>query len=338
MSKPDLPGNSLEDILASIRKTMTDDRPEDGLSKLDNLPPVAQDDGAAEVNGHAVNGADTLPDRLADALNGGGNGRADADLTDLLASEAPGQTDAPKPQGGNEDVPWFLSRGPQPGGEAEAKPAVASTHVEPPLPAATEVPEEIALTRPETVRRSFPPLFGAGEALPTRQTDIPSERPSRPSDMLLRPKPVQQPVAEPVKPAAPVEAKPRPAEPVAPAVEKPVLLPEPPVTVAARPLARETPMPEPSVPPRPEPVAAWSEPPLPEPLMPEAPRPEPPRSAPAREPAATMPNQALQETIGRLLEPVIQQWLANNLPGMVEAAIREEMDRQFKRPRGELKI
>jgi hypothetical protein len=27
MSKPDLPGNSLEDILASIRKTMTDDRP-----------------------------------------------------------------------------------------------------------------------------------------------------------------------------------------------------------------------------------------------------------------------------------------------------------------------
>jgi cell pole-organizing protein PopZ len=188
------------------------------------------------------------------------------------------------------------------------------------------------------VRRSFPPLFGAGEALPTRQTDIPSERPSRPSDMLLRPKPVQQPVAEPVKPAAPVEAKPRPAEPVAPAVEKPVLLPEPPVTVAARPLARETPMPEPSVPPRPEPVAAWSEPPLPEPLMPEAPRPEPPRSAPAREPAATMPNQALQETIGRLLEPVIQQWLANNLPGMVEAAIREEMDRQFKRPRGELKI
>src|SRR6185436_6906053 len=116
MSKPDLPGNSLEDILASIRKRFTDDGPEDGLSKLDNLPPVAQDDGAAEVNGHAVNGADTLPDRLADALNGGGNGRADADLTDLLASEAPGQTDAPKPQGGNEDVPWFLSRGPQPGG------------------------------------------------------------------------------------------------------------------------------------------------------------------------------------------------------------------------------
>ena len=47
MSKPDLPGNSLEEILASIRKTLTDDRPEDGLSKLDNLPPAAQDNGAA---------------------------------------------------------------------------------------------------------------------------------------------------------------------------------------------------------------------------------------------------------------------------------------------------
>jgi cell pole-organizing protein PopZ len=42
--------------------------------------------------------------------------------------------------------------------------------------------------------------------------------------------------------------------------------------------------------------------------------------------------------IARLLEPVIQQWLDQNLPSMVEAAIREEMDRQFKRPRGELKI
>ena len=48
--------------------------------------------------------------------------------------------------------------------------------------------------------------------------------------------------------------------------------------------------------------------------------------------------QALQEMIARLLEPVIQQWLDTNLPRMVEAAIREEMERQVKRPRGELKI
>ena len=338
MSKPDLPGNSLEEILASIRKTLTDDRPEDGLSKLNNLPPTAQDEGAAEVNGHAVKGADTLPNRLADALSGAGNGHGDRELTDLLASEAPSRTEAPKPQGGNDDMPWFLSRGAQPGGEAETRPSEASNDVEPPLPAA---PEEIALTRPETVRRSFPPLFGAGEALPPRQADIPFDRtkpgepvkeaPSRPSDVLLTPKAARQPLAEPAKPAASVEAKARPAEPVAPAVEMPaMLLPEPPV--AAFPLARE--IPEASVPPRAAPlVAAWSEPPLPEPLMP-----EPPRSEPVEERPAAPQSQALQEMIARLLEPVIQQWLDANLPSMVEAAIREEMARQFKRPRGELKI
>src|SRR5262245_55741946 len=124
MSKPDLPGNSLEEILASIRKTLTDDRPEDGLSKLENLPPVAQDEGPAEANGHAKNGADTLPHRLADALNGAGNGHADRALRDLLASEAPRQVEAPKEPESNDDVPWFLARGAQqPGVEAEVKPA-----------------------------------------------------------------------------------------------------------------------------------------------------------------------------------------------------------------------
>ncbi|MET0195474.1 MAG: DUF2497 domain-containing protein [Hyphomicrobiaceae bacterium] len=350
MSKPDLPGNSLEEILASIRKTLTDDRPEDGLSKLDNLPPAAEDDGAAGVNGHGVSGADMLPNRLVDALNGGGNRHPEADLTALLTSDAPNQAEASKPQGSNDDLPWFLSRGPQPS-EAEAKPVAASVEVEPPLPAA---PEEITLTRPETVRRSFPPLFGAGEALPPRAADMPfgaksgepaKAVPSRPSDMLLTPKSARVPVAEPPKPAAPVEAKARPAEPVAPAVEKPVVLPEPPAKVAAVPLQREVPLTraipasEPSVPSRPEPVSdVWSELPLPEPLMPEPLRPEPPRAEAVAEQPANPQSQALQEMIGRLLEPIIQQWLENNLPGMVEAAIRAEMERQFKRPRGELKI
>jgi cell pole-organizing protein PopZ len=341
MSKPDLPGNSLEEILASIRKTLTDDRPEDGLSKLDNLPPAAQDDGAPGMNGHGVNGADTLPDRLVDALGSDGKRHAELDLTALLNADAANRTEAPKSDGGNDDMPWFLSRGAQPS-EPEAKPAAtkpaaASVEVEPPQPAA---PEEIALTRPETVRRSFPPLFGGGEALPSRQADIPS----RPSDVLLTPKSQREPVAEPAKPAAPVEAKARPAEPVAPVVEKPVVLPEPPAKVAAAPLAREVPVAARSVPARPEPVAAvWSEPPLPEQLTPEAPLPEPRRPEPARaEAVAEQPvnpqSQALQEMIGRLLEPVIQQWLDRNLPSMVEGAIRAEMERQFKRPRGELKI
>jgi Protein of unknown function (DUF2497) len=152
--------------------------------------------------------------------------------------------------------------------------------------------------------------------------------------MLLTPKAAREPVAEAPKPTAPVEAKARPAEPVAPAVERPVVLPEPPVKVAAVPLAREVPVAEASVRPRPEPVAAWLEPPLPEPPLPEPPLPE----FRNPEPAADLQNQALQDMIARLLEPVIQKWLESNLPSMVEAAIREEMERQFKKPRGELKI
>ena len=102
---------------------------------------------------------------------------------------------------------------------------------------------------------------------------------------------------------------------------------------------REIPASEPSVPFRAEPVPdVWSELPLPEPLMPEPMRPEPRRVEAVAEEPVNPQTQALQEMIGRLLEPVIQQWLDSNLPGMVEAAIREEMERQFKRPRGELKI
>jgi cell pole-organizing protein PopZ len=152
--------------------------------------------------------------------------------------------------------------------------------------------------------------------------------------VLLTPKAAREPVAEAPKAAVPAEARARPAEPVAPVVEKPRVLPEPPVMVAAVPLPREIPVAEASVPPEPEPVPAWLEPPLPEPPLPE---PLPPEAA-RQEPAAALQSQALQEVIARLLEPVIQKWLDTNLPSMVEAAIRDEMERQFKRPRGELKI
>jgi len=328
MSKPDLLGNSLEEILASIRKTLSDDRPEDGLSKLNNAPSESKDEAKTEANGHAPKGSDALPNRLADALNGSGNGRAETDLTELLSSEAPRQTEqASSP----EDVPWFLKRDPQ-SGEGNAKPAAASIEIEQPR---QTMPEEIALTRPETVRRSFPPLFGGGETLPARQADMPA--PSRPSDVLLTPKAAREPVAETPKPAAPVEAKALAAEPVAPTVEKPVLLPEPPATVI--PLPREVSVAEARVPYMQDPATMWEEPPLPEPPLPEPLLPEAPkREALSAEPAAAGQSQALQDMIARLLEPVIQKWLETNLPSMVDAAIREEMQRQIKRPRGELKI
>jgi cell pole-organizing protein PopZ len=336
MSKPELPGSqSLEEILASIRKTLSDDRPDEGLSKLDNMPPAAQDDMPAPLNGSGAHGEDTLPNRLADALNGTVNGHADEDLTDLLASELPSPLLAPKPQVGSDtrDTPWFLSRNPLTG-DGGAKPAAAATaRAEPRLSPAPASPEEIALTRPETLRRSFPPLFGGGDASPARPADIPFDRPkpAEPvsptparAETLVMPTPAvtekilaaaspATPVQEPV---APVEAKARVAEPVAPVVEKTVVQPEPVAEVV--PVVREAPAPEVT-------VAAVAD--VPEPA-----------GAVAPDTATALQGQPLQEVIARLLEPVIQQWLEANLPGMVEAAIREEVERQFKKPRSELRI
>src|SRR5262249_41210772 len=103
MSKAELPGNqSLEEILASIRKTLAEDQSDQGLAKLDNVQPAAQDDAAAQANGSGAPAADALP----------GEG-----LTELLAGELSSPAQAPKPSIGphvgpeTRDAPWFLSRG-----------------------------------------------------------------------------------------------------------------------------------------------------------------------------------------------------------------------------------
>ena len=334
MSKPELPGNqSLEEILASIRKTLSDDRPDEGLSKLDNLPSTAQDEPPAPINGGGAHGSDTLPNRLADALNGTGDGHAEGDLTDLLAGELPSPLLAPKPQIGNDtrDAPWFLSRNPLTG-DGGAKPAAAPARAEPRQPS-VPASEEISLTRPETLRRTFPPLFGAGDASPARPADIPFDRPKPAEPVSATPARAETPVvatpavtekilaaASPAtlvqEPVAPVETKTRAAEPVAPVVEKAAVLPEPVVEVA--PVVREAPAPEVAAG-----VAGTAE------------------AAPAQarpDAAAALQGQPLQEVIARLLEPVIQQWLEAHLPSMVETAIREEVERQFKKPRSELRI
>jgi uncharacterized protein len=343
MSKPELPGNqSLEEILASIRKTLSDDRPDEGLSKLDNPRSAVQDEAPAPINGSGAHGADSLPNRLADALNGTDNGHTEEDLTDLLASELPSPLLAPKPQIGNDtrDAPWFLSRNPVTN-DGGAKSAPAAARAEPRLPPAP-ASEEISLTRPETLRRSFPPLFGAGEASPARPADIPFDRPKPAEPVSATParaetpvvptpavtekilaaaspaKPVQEPVVEAAKPAVPVETKARAAEPVAPVVEKAAILPEPVVEVA--PVVRQAPVAE---------VVVAAD-------VAETVEAAPVQAKP--DAAAALQGQPLQEVIARLLEPVIQQWLEAHLPGMVEAAIREEVERQFKKPRSELRI
>jgi hypothetical protein len=350
MSKPNLPGGeSLEDILASIRKTLADDRADDGVARLDSLELTGPADLTAPANGGAPHDAphnapkgDTLPNRLADALNGASNGHAEeADLADLLETELPAPAQTPKQHAnGTEarDPLWFLSRDAdaQPAADAKPTPTPARERApEPPVPA-----EEIALTRPETLRRSFPPLFGGGETSPARPADLPFERPKPPEPAI----PTPPPVVTADKPAASAFAA---AWPTAAEVDKPAaaagsgpattarapFTPEPAAEVPAKTVAQDVPAPkhEPKPELKPEPKAEAKAEPV-------AALPDAAAETSAEPAAAGTPSPPLQEVIARLLEPVIQQWLDTNLPRMVEAAIREEVARQVKDARGDLKI
>jgi uncharacterized protein len=334
MSKGDLPdSDNLEEIFANIRKTLADPEPGQGLSKLEVEKPAPAAGAKSSASGAAAkpNGSQR-PDRLSDALNGARDGHADEELTDLLATDTAAEA-SPKADATSRDPLWFLSRNP-----AGENGAGAKQQEEPRA-------EDIKLTRPETLRRSFPPLFGGGETPQSRPLDVPVERvkPADPAnaralrqDLSFSGKPLSEPAKEPPA-ATPVKFEPVKPEP------KTVTAAEPAVASEVRAVAVE-----PTVAAKAEPIAAkvetvaevTSKPAAVEPKRTE-------RDTPAADvtdvgtsdeteakagntDAAGQQGQPLQEVIGRLLEPVIQQWLDTNLPRMVEAAIREEVSRQVK--------
>lgn len=357
MSKPELPGGqSLEEILASIRKTLAEDRPEEDAAAPLELPRV--EEAPRVENGAGPADGDTLHQRLVLGL-GGSNGATEDSLSDLLASDLGAPILTPKASNGSldrHDPPWFATRaadGPAEtngaadhsalngdglNGNGALKAALNGANG-----SATAKPkaDDISLTRPETLRRTFPPLFGDGGEVAPRPFDSPAERPAknleglatvRREDIpnLRMPKSAELPGGnsaanaqpDPTKAFNHLEARFRAISEPAPAAE-PVVAPEP-VKVA-----EPAPTPVAAVAVRPEPV---------EPTPADAPVAEAAKPAKASVSVAGLADQPLQEVIARLLEPVIQEWLDANLPRMVEAAIREEVTRQLKVSRGELKI
>jgi cell pole-organizing protein PopZ len=163
MSKPDTGGaaQSLEEILASIRKSL-DDETTKGLSKM-SKPSAAL---ATDARAPAEPVADGLSSRLAGALGGAGPS-LDGALADFFAHRpqkdqaaagAPA-TPSAKPVEAKDPI-WFLTR---PGaadegatGKGEAAPSPPSDNASPSAPG-----EEVKLSRPETLRPSLPPLFAS---------------------------------------------------------------------------------------------------------------------------------------------------------------------------------
>ncbi len=154
-----------------------------------------------------------LSARLAGALNGPVNGAAhDDDFADLLAPDskkpaAAAPSGAPKPvdaRSEGKDPLWFLRR-PSAGAEGNgAQPPAARALADDGAPAPAPAPaEEVKLSRPEVLRASLPPLFGAEADYSPAPRALPPEAQRAPSGAA--------PAA--IQPAAaPPQAEPKPAE------------------------------------------------------------------------------------------------------------------------------
>jgi uncharacterized protein len=205
MSKPESTGaKSLEEILASIRKSLADEaggrppeprpapakpaQPQPQLAQP-QLKPAAPASAPAKATSVPVPamGVGPLAAKLAGAVNGAAGGPSlDADLSELLASDPKKPTlsmpaDAGKPgtdgEGDDKDPLWFLTRlsaaasGPAAGGSAararDAAKAVPTAKV-----------DDVKLSRPETLRPSLPPLFDAKTEPAPGGSPAPSAKPA----------------------------------------------------------------------------------------------------------------------------------------------------------------
>jgi cell pole-organizing protein PopZ len=354
MSKPEAAGaKSLEEILASIRKSLSGE----GRAASKEVKPQPE---TAASPGKTGEDDGLLSARLAGALNGPANGAAhDDDFSDLLAPNAketsPAARSAPRPADARDamDALWFLR---QPAGETEngdgAQPpsTLPQRREEAPPPTAPISPprmEEVKLSRPEVLRASLPPLFGAdGEHVPPARMPAPELRepqaavgpattspaakpphaepkPDLNSLLTARTQPVMlrtEDAAESAKAAPFVEPDPR----LAPASE-PVSNAKP--TVETKPINGAAVV---------MPVAATAT--IEATASPETVTAKP--ATPASSTAAPVPPvvRTLEQVIGELLEPVIRQWLDANLPRMVEEVVRKEVARAIAAERNAPKV
>ena len=347
MSKPDPAATkSLEEILASIRKSLADEpsapTPEPSAAPV---PVVETAQPEPKPVTPVANGADLAGKLAAGLLNGVSRPSVpDDDLSELLAGEptkpvpsAP--LDAPKPPQAKSDARdplWFLSRLSSAAADALSPGSAARDAAK--APAARG--EEPKLSRPETLRPSLPPLFGSGsEPIPpaTAREDIkdisltartePRGAPRQVNGEATTanvkpevaattpaPKPVVQAAPPPALQALPVEAD---------TVPKEALPPTPAAALETAPtVAVVTPQPPTKVEPV-IPVAPVRAAPAPEKALPVAES----ATAPSPQPADAPPTRGFEQAVGELLEPVIRQWLHNNLPRMIEKAVREEVVR-----------
>ena len=58
---------------------------------------------------------------------------------------------------------------------------------------------------------------------------------------------------------------------------------------------------------------------------------QPAAPPPPRAPSPTVGGRALEDMVGEMLRPMLQQWLDANLPGIVERLVQQEIQKMSKR-------
>src|SRR5215471_3609832 len=306
MTKSDATGaQSLEEILAQIKRSVAGDAGPAGAGGAAS---------AGETNSRPVDGG--LSARLAGVLKGAGSAAPPDDDTELLASDATAQEPAATRQAA--DPLWFLR---QPAGTAPQDDTPAQT---PPETGAALQDGEIKLSRPQDLRPSLPPLFGAEEQPPVARMSVAESEPSPAQSAApgITPAPAQDNIhtakTQPLMPAPDVAGE-SPDGGGAPQLGPAAAMQA--VAQAAAALAEtstEPPTVEAKLGAQPQPQAASMAMPTP---------PAEPAGVKSTSAGAGPQARTLEQVIGELLEPVIRQWLEANLPRLVEELVRKEVAR-----------
>ena len=294
MSKPDPAGGSLENILASIRKSLSEQSP-DALAEA-SAAPAEQDKDAKPPRKQGL--TQRLAGTTAEAPLLPNAGGASDDLSDLLddgpakatpsgAPAAEGPAAATGASSGDKDPLWFLTRRDEPAPEAGSPPAGATAESP---PAAAVPPAEPKLTRPEVLRASMPPFFGSSTEA---QSSLTSETTVPPA-------------------TSPHVTRPQSSAPAAHAGKDAGMAHEVSLLAAAA-----------------EAAAARPPPATPQPALNGK---AAPAAAAASQPSANLAsdmahNRALEVMVLDLLKPMLRQWLDENMPRMVAEALSEEVQR-----------
>jgi len=325
MDKPDATGaQSLEEILAQIKKSVAGDA---GITEAGAAA------GAGEDPDSRTTGDSGLSARLAGVLEKTTAGTPpDDDDTHLLAASDTAPTrNAPDAPAAPRTVPsqaadplWFLRQPAEAAPDNEPAAQMAPTR---PEPEAAAKQEEIKLSRPQDLRASLPPLFGAEDEEPPLARMPASEAPPaapNPPPPGARAKPIPdiftaktQPVMPALKAADATADAAAASETAAERAIQPMAVASPiiaqPVSAASPSIAAQ----------RTDPLQAEADA---QPKVVTATLQERPAVDPT--PIAAAPQaRSLEQVVGELLEPVIRQWLEANLPRLVEEVVHKEVAR-----------